>query len=493
MDATALPSWVAFRAAAMPDQLAIIVDGERWSYAELERRVAATAGRLTTLGVAPGDRVATLLRNGAAAVELAHAVARAGAVLVPLNVRLAAPALVWQLRDVAPRVLLVHDATAALAGELAQAIPELDIVPAGALARLTPAALPSAPAVAPDAPHTIIYTSGTTGHPKGALLTHGNHFCSAIGSSLNLGVHTDDRWLACLPLFHVGGLSILLRAAIYGTAAEVHANFDAAAVNRAIDDGVTIVSVVAVMLARMLDERGDRPWPTTLRAVLLGGGPAPRSLLERCAASGIPVVQTYGMTETASQAVTLPPADALRKLGSAGRALYPNELRVGTPDAALPPNAEGEILIRGPIVTPGYAGRPDESARALAGGWLHTGDIGRLDDDGYLYVLDRRDDLIVSGGENVYPAEVENALLAQPGVAEAGVIGVADDRWGQRVAAVVRLHEGAAVSADTLRAAVRATLGGYRTPAEIRFASEPLPRTAAGKLLRRLLRDGWPA
>ena len=254
--------------------------------------------------------------------------------------------------------------------------------------------------------------------------------------------------------------------------------------NHAIDEaGVTIVSVVSTMLQRMLDARRASTYPATLRCVLLGGGPAPRSLLERCAALGVPVVQTYGLTETTSQLATLAPEDALSHPGSAGRALYPNEMRIkgaGSPDHA------GEILVRGPVVMAGYAGRPAETARAVVDGWLHTGDIGRIDSEGYLHVLDQRDDLIVTGGENVYPAEVEAALLAHPLVVEAAVVGVPDDTWGSRVLAVVRLA-GVALPADAeavLVAHCRASLAAYKAPREIVVTSAALQRTASGKLQR---------
>ena len=436
---------------------------------------------------------------------LAHAVLRVGATLVPLNVRLSAPELAWQLGDAAPRLLVADARTAALAAAAREGAPgvvgidwtalddaALD-APAGRDDPAAPRAdVPLRLAHDRDAVLAIIYTSGTTGRPKGAMLTVGNFWWSAVGSALNLGARPDDRWLACLPLFHVGGLSIVLRAAISGFAALVHDGFDAVAVNRAIDeDGVTIISVVAVMLQRMLDARaadGGRAFPASLRCVLLGGGPAPRPLLERCAAFGVPVVQTYGLTETCSQIATLAPEDALVRIGSAGRALYPNALRIAADDgrdAAI--DAPGEILARGPVVMAGYAGRPDATARALEGGWLHTGDIGRLDADGYLYVLDRRDDLIVSGGENVYPAEVEAALLAEPGVVETAVVGVADAVWGQRVVAVVRLADDvpdARAAAEALRAGCRTRLAGYKVPREVRVVTEPLPRTASGKVRR---------
>jgi O-succinylbenzoic acid--CoA ligase len=291
----------------------------------------------------------------------------------------------------------------------------------------------------------------------------------------------------------VGGLSIVLRTAIYGITAVVHDGFDPGSVNGAIDDErVTIVSVVTVMLQRMLAERDGRPFPSSLRCVLLGGGPAPVSLLEQCASLGIPVAQTYGLTETCSQVATLAPDDALRKLGSAGKVLYPNDLRIEPHGAgATTIDRSGEILVRGPIVMAGYWSRPDETARAIVDGWLHTGDVGRLDDDGYLYVLDRRDDLIVTGGENVYPAEVEAALLSHPLVLEAGVVGVADERWGKRVVAIVRLTvaEPPAPITELLRIHCRERVAAYKVPAEIHVVGEPLPRTASGKLRRSALRE----
>jgi O-succinylbenzoic acid--CoA ligase len=294
-----------------------------------------------------------------------------------------------------------------------------------------------------------------------------------------------------LPLFHVGGLAIVMRSVIYGVPAIVHARFDPTAANQTIDtQDVTLVSLVATMLERMLTARSDRPFPPGLRAVLLGGGPAPRPLLERCARAGVPVVQTYGMTETASQAATLAPADALRKLGSAGRPLLPLELRIEHEGAALPPGAIGEIVIRGPSVTPGYSDRPAATAAALRDGWLHTGDLGYLDAEGYLYVVDRRDDLIISGGENIYPAEVEAVLLAHPAVAEAGVFGVPDARWGQSVAAAVVPRPGMAAESASLIAFCAERLARYKVPYRILSVAE-LPRNAAGKLLRRALRDMW--
>jgi O-succinylbenzoic acid--CoA ligase len=290
-----------------------------------------------------------------------------------------------------------------------------------------------------------------------------------------------------LPLFHVGGLSILLRGAIYGIPVVLHERFDPVAVNAAIDsEGVTIISVVATTLQRMLDARGNTPYPPHFRCALLGGGPAPQPLLERCAALGVPVVQTYGLTESASQAVTLSPADALRKLGSAGQPLLPVGLRIDVDGREAAPGEVGEILLRGPTITVGYSGHPEATAEAIRDGWLHTGDMGHRDAEGYLYVADRRSDLIISGGENIYPAEVEAALLAHPAVAEAGVVGLPDAQWGQVPVAAIVLRSPAAES-DIL-AALRAHLAAYKLPRRIIVLSE-LPRTASGKLQRARLRE----
>jgi O-succinylbenzoic acid--CoA ligase len=482
-DSQCLPNWLAHRAAVMPDRPALLAGATRWGFADLDRRASDMARSLLALGAAHGDRVALLLRNSAEFVALAHAAPRAGIALVPLNARLAAPELAWQIVDAGAR-LLIYDAGTAPLAEAALKQPG----DTGSIIACDVTALPDVRGPAPALRgaidladvYTIIYTSGTTGRPKGALLTYGNYWWSAVGSALNLGTQADDRWLAVLPLFHVGGLSILARAAIYGIPAVVHHSFDPAAANRAIDeDGVTIISVVSAMLQRMLDERGDRPYPAALRCVLLGGGPAPRPLLEVCAARGVPVVQTYGLTETASQVATLSPADALRKLGSAGQPLLPTELRI----AAAGEDAVGEILVRGPTVMRGYINRPEATAQALRDGWLYTGDLGYLDDEGYLYVVSRRHDLIISGGENIYPAEVESVLLAHPSVEEAAVVGLPDERWGQAPVAAVKLREGMDVGAAELTEFCRRHLAAYKVPKQVRFVAE-LPRNATGKLLR---------
>ncbi len=492
-----LPDWLARRAAVSPQQPALISEAETWSFAELDLRASAAARRLAGFGAGAGRPMALLLRNSPTYLALIHALPRLGAPLLPLNTRLTAAELDWQLGDAGADLLLYDAANAGLAAGLRALRPGLRLLRTEAGAADEALLLDDLPEadtalrerIDLDTDHSLIYTSGTTGRPKGALLTAGNHWWSAVGSALNLGLSPADRWLAPLPLFHVGGLAIALRGAIYGIPVVLPASTDAAALNRAIDShAVSLVSVVAALLQRMLDARGDSPYPPSLRCVLLGGGPAPRPLLEECARRGVPVVQTYGMTETASQVVTLAPADALRKLGSAGMPLLPNEVRVAADGGPASAGQVGEILVRGPSVMRGYHGAPEASARALRDGWLHTGDLGYLDAEGYLYVVDRRDDLIISGGENIYPAEVEAALLAHPAVAEAGVVGLPDPQWGQRPVAAVSLRPGAAANEAELAAFCAARLARYKLPRRIVFL-DSLPRNASGKLLRRLLRE----
>jgi O-succinylbenzoic acid--CoA ligase len=463
---------------------------EKLNFEELYERALALAAKLREAGIEKGSRVALLLGNSLAFVETVYALMQLEAVLVPLNLRLTPAELGWQLSDVGAGFLLTGNKYLAQAREASAGtparllnLPDLDRQPIPALS-----VTPSASYRTTDL-HTIIYSSGTTGQPKGVRLTYGNHYFNAYASYQNFPAGETDRWLAVLPLFHVGGLAIVWRGLFYGMPVVVHESFDPAAVNHAIDhEGVSVISVVTNMLARMLDQRQDRGYPASLRSVLIGGGPVPQPLLERCARAGIPVVQTYGLTETASQAVTLAAQDALRKLGSAGKPLPGVELKISPKEDGGPTEA-GEIMLRGQNVTPGYEGRPAETARAWRDGWFHTGDIGRVDEEGYLYVLDRRTDLIISGGENVYPAEIEAVLLSHPAVEEAGVIGQASPQWGQVVVAFVKVRPGAKVDEAELLEYCRERLARYKLPRRVIFATESLPRNATGKLLRRNLRE----
>lgn len=475
------PDWLAARAAVSPAALALVVDERPWTYGELDALVSAAARWLRQSGVSEGTHAAVLLPNCLAHVVVIHALIRLGAVLVPLNTRLSAS-------EVARHVTQAHCSTLITLVELGAR----QSVPAG-MSILTVApdqiAFPTSAEI--DAPtaasgldrlHAIVFTSGTTGRPKGALLTYRNHFHSAVASAFRLGVWPGDRWLACMPLYHVGGLAILLRACLYGSAVVLHDGFDPARVDRSLaTEQVTIVSLVPTMLHRLLPlaSAGRRP---SLRLVLLGGAAAPAALLADAHAAGLPIATTYGLTEAASQVATQSPDRTGHKPGSVGRPLLFTRVRISGEDGAtLPPGEVGEVRVSGPTVFAGYYDEPVATAEALQGGELRTGDLGYLDADGDLWLVQRRSDLILSGGENVYPAEVEGVLAAHPAVAAVCVVGLPDAEWGQRVAALV--VPAAPVAAETLLAYARSEMAGYKVPRLVRFA-DALPLTGSGKVSR---------
>jgi len=489
---SAIGPWLEARARVSSKLPAIECDGAVLDYAALYSRAREAAGRLAKLGIGRGDVVAVLLENGIPFVELLHAAVLSGAVLLPLNLRLTPGELGVQLRDARARLLLhgggalaERARAAAPPGtrtlEVANSHRAFDTIPEDVDIAAPPAD------VRPDSTLAVLFTSGTSGTPKGAELTHANFQSSALASAALLGAETGDRWLACMPLFHIGGLSILIRALLFGNSVVVHDHFDAASLDRALDrDGITHVSLVATILTRLLETRGARPAPDTLRCVLLGGGPAPASLIEQATDLGFRVAPTYGLTEATSQVATRPPASGPAPTGTGLVPLLGTELRVvsdGGRDCA--DGEAGELWLRGPTVMRGYLNRPAETAATLSDGWLHTGDVAIRADDGTLTILERRSDLIISGGENIYPAEIEAALLLHPAVVDAAVTAVADPEFGQRSAAwlVFRPDLTEIPTDDELRHFCRHRLSAYKVP--VRFERlAALPRTASGKLQR---------
>ncbi|MDX6676579.1 MAG: o-succinylbenzoate---CoA ligase [Solirubrobacteraceae bacterium] len=426
-------SWLARAARTRPRALALeTADGIRSSYAELDAAATTAARRLSALGARPGDRVALALAAGLPFVEALHGCLRLGAIAVPIDLRLGAAERAARTRGCA----VVVDGP--LAGD-----EDRDI------------ALSATHDL--DAVAIVVHTSGTTAAGRPIELTYGNWLWSALGSAVALGLDPDERWLCTLPLSHVGGLSILLRSTIYATTAVLHDGFDATTAASALHaGGCTLVSVVPTTLARLLDAGLERP--PALRAALVGGGPIAPALLERAAAAGVPCVATYGLTEACSQVTT------------GGPPLFCTRVKIGD---------GGEILVAGPTV----------ARAALADdGWLHSGDLGELDESGSLTVTGRAADTIVTGGENVAPAEVEALLLSHPDVADAAVHGEPDERWGERVVATIVLRAGATATADALAGYCRVRVARYKVPKVFRFALD-LPRTQSGKLLRRYLED----
>jgi o-succinylbenzoate---CoA ligase len=443
--------WLHRAARTRPESTALdCPDGTR-SYAELHAAALAGARSLLARGVAPGDRVAIALAPGIPFAEAFHACLALGAVAVPVDVRFGAG-----------ERALVCDGAALVVDEPLAGTPE-------GTGDRKPNARHDLAAVA-----AVIHTSGTTSAPRPIELTYGNFLWSALGSAVALDRDPHERWLCALPVSHVGGLSILVRSAIYATTAVIHERFDADLVLRALrEQDVTAVSLVATTLTRLLDAGLVRPSTGSgggapLRCALVGGGPVPQALIARAHEAGIPVSATYGLTEACSQVTT------------GGPPLFCTRVRI---DGASPagPGVEsgvGEIMVSGPTVAP--ASRDPD-------GWLRTGDLGSLDERGFLRVTGRIADTIVSGGENVAPAEVEAVLESHPDVLEAAVLARPDPDWGEAVAAIVVPRSGSVLQAETLRAHCAARLARYKVPKQVDFTDTPLPRTRSGKLLRRQL------
>ena len=454
--------WLAARAAHDPSGLCLVVGRERVSFADLDDQVSCAAGALVRAGVKSGSRVAVWGAHDLSSVRAMWAVPRAGAVLLPINTRLTGREAAHQVVDAAVSVVLGHRDRP----DLGIRSLDLDDLSSGLPHRADP------PHV--DAPHSVVYTSGTGGDPKGVILTWANLEAAAGASAEVLEHGSGDVWLAVLPLYHVGGMSILIRSARQGGAVLLDSFEPHRVANHLRKGGITLVSLVPTMLSRVLDV-DPGPFPD-LRAVLLGGGPVSDSLLARAAAGRVPVLSSYGLTEAASQVATVPLAAALAR----HRVVKPvpgMEVRmVNEASEEVPPGIAGLVQIRGAAVSPGYL----HGRMRTPGTWFTTGDLGRMDADHNLDILGRADDTIISGGENVYPLEVEAAIEEHPRVVEAAVYGVEDPDWGQIVVATVAAPD---LDAPDLDQFLRSRLAGFKIPTRWRFVSS-IPRTALGKVDR---------
>ncbi len=484
-DMDKIPNWLIKRAYLTPDRTALIWKDKKITFQTLFQEAGTMAKKLCKCGIKKGDHIAIFLTNQPETVVLLHALQLVGCTAVLLNIRLQKQELAFQLWDSDSRYIITKQ-------ELLEKLPgetNVSIITLEQLQEAEGQDFEPVTEFALDEPCTIMYTSGTTGKPKGVLHTYGNHWSSAIASVLNLGLKESDVWLTAVPLFHISGYSTLIRSAVYGIPVFLFERFDENKINEALIQGkATIMSVVSTMLQRMLGKLGQKSYHPSFRCFLLGGGPVPKNILETCKEKNIPVFQTYGLTETASQIATLSPEDSLRKIGSAGKPLFLSSIRIERDGKPAKPNEAGEIVVKGPNVTSGYYKREEANKESFTeDGWFYTGDLGYMDEEGFLYVLDRRTDLIISGGENIYPSEIESVIQSHPAILEACVVGRDDEKWGQVPCAFYVTKENKNVTGEELSRYCSDYLAKYKIP-KTWIPVPSLPKTASNKIMRRELR-----
>jgi len=502
--------WLRWRSGVSPEAIALKVGGLEWSYRELQERVSALSALLHSRGMRRGDRLALLMPPSERYVAIVHASARLGAVVVPLNPRQSTPEILEQLRDSSPSLVVHEEALGARAKELQAGLRRgLSSGPRWVRAAELAAESDSGgeePVLGDQldasAPHAIIYTSGSSGAPKGVELTLSNLMWNAISIGFRSGASPNDRWLLCMPLFHVGGYAIIFRSVLHGSGIVLHPKFEPKLVSRSLDgDGITLASFVPTMLSEILEARGGKPLDPRVRTIFLGGGQPPASLVAAIRKRRLPVLLTYGMTETCSQVAVS--SAWMSSEGPAYQPVLPSEVavmrsptkrRVAFADAG----EVGEVAVRGPTLFRGYWRKPALTASRFRGGWFFTGDLGVLQPSTSLrgrrasgvVILGRKEETIVSGGEKVFPAEVESALREHPAVKDAVVVGVEDAKWGQRVVAVLEEKpefHGHRPSGPELTAFLGERIGRYKIPKQYHFW-DALPRTPTGKTRRGAVR-----
>jgi long-chain acyl-CoA synthetase len=494
-----------------PDQVAVLEGSMQMTYRQFGRRVARLAGGLRKLGIGDDDKVAILMLNNHRYLELFYATFWAGGVAVPLNIRLAPPELAAQINESESKVLVVDDTFAMMLPALQ---PKLPARPTIIFAADLPAAegllsyedlIESSPACddaerGGDDVAGIFYTGGTTGRAKGVMLTHDNIMANTQNGLIANRADCRDVYLHSAPMFHLADCSATFGLTLIGAKHAFMPFFEPGRMLQAIEQyRVTLALLIPTMLNMVMNHPDfKRHDLSSLRLISYGAAPIPLALLRR-ALTELPCgfIQGYGMTELSPLCAVLPPEDhvlegdeqQMKRLRSAGFPIYTAEVRVvDENDRQLPFGQVGEICARGPMVMKGYWKQPEATAQALRGGWMHTGDAGYMDTDGYIYLVDRTKDMIVTGGENVYSVEVEAALYEHPAVLEAAVIGVPDDQWGEAVQAIVYLKPGAKATEDELIHHCHGLIANYKCPKAVRFVTSELPKSSVGKILKRDLR-----
>ena len=502
---TDISGWIADCAGRAPDDIAIRFEGAALSYAGLEERIGRLAGALTeAFGIAEGDRVAHLGANAPETVELLFACARIGAIFVPLNWRLTAEELQWQLQDCGAGLLFVEPERCGTAAALAAALPGLRTVAceggeAGrpGLEAARAAAPWRPPALRTDlrCPAKIVYTSGTTGRPKGAVLSQEALYYTALNGQSVFGFARADRILTAIPMFHVGGMNIQtlpgLRA---GATVTIHRRFEPAAVLHAlVAERTTLFAIVPAMAQALFALPGFADADlSALRCVCMGSSAVPPAVIEPWHRRGLPVNQIYGLTESGPTAIALPIADGFTHSDKAGRPVAHCAARIVADESGreAAPGETGEIWLRGPNLMSGYWRNPAATEAAFtADGWFRTGDLGRIGSDGFYIVADRKTDMIVSGGENIYPAELERILAASDDLAEFAAVGRPDPKWGESPVCIVVPKPGATVTEASVLALFDGRIARYKHPRSVVVAKGPLPRTSLGKVRRAALRE----
>ena len=494
--------WISHHAGRRPQRLAIddLHTGRKLSYAALDARIGRLTAALAARGIAKGDRIALLAPNCAEYFELQFACGRLGAIMLPLNWRLTVPELDYILGDSNPKLLIHDKAFAEQAAAFSKDLIEIDHdrpdgAPDSAYERALAEAGP-APAPVPlthDDIGMVMYTSGTTGHPKGAIITHGMVFWNCVNLGIPALITPETVQLVVLPLFHTGGLNCYANPVLHaGGTILLMRTFDPGQALDYISDpsfGITHFFAVPAPYQFMMQHPrfGDADL-SRLRVAGVGGAPCALSILETWTGRGVPLVQGWGMTETSPAGTMLDATDSIRKLGSAGKALMHTAIRiVDDKGGDVAQGGIGELLIKGPNITPGYWNKPEATKSSFTDGWLHTGDAARQDEEGFVYIVDRWKDMYISGGENVYPAEVENVLFQLPQVADAAIIGVPSERWGEvGMAIIVRKTDQVLEEGDVIRHCL-ARLAKFKVPQSVSFV-DVLPRNATGKVLKRELR-----
>jgi fatty-acyl-CoA synthase len=492
-----LANWFMQRALRTPERKALHFEGRNWTYAEMQQRIEQCAARLAALGVAKGDRVAFLGLNQPMFLFSMFASVRLGAIFVPLNFRLTGPELVFMINDCAAGALIV-DAQLRPVIEPARAqLPTLKaFLAAEEEAEWLPGVAPAAGPVAAreDDVAMIMYTSGTTGRPKGAMLTHGNFWWNNANGMHALDPLQDDVTLTAAPIFHIGGLNVTTLMALQkGALVVLHRTFDPgkALADIAAHRVTTMFGVPAMFQFMAQHPAFNETDLSSVRVLIVGGAPCPLPVLKTYLSRGVPMQQGYGLTETAPMVSFLSPEFALTKVGSSGRTPLFVEVKLVDADGRVvsAAGAKGEALVRGPNVTAGYWNLPDATKAAIdSDGWFRTGDAAYFDEEGFLFICDRVKDMIISGGENVYPAEVESGLMRHPAIAEVAVIGEPDEQWGEAILAVAVLKSGQVLTIEELREFAGEFLARYKLPRRLEIVAA-LPRNATGKILKYQLRQ----